>query len=131
MVKSRLLQSLNYSLPWKLFCRMKMHLRLLLLQNAAFLPMFRQAMGGRGRVGESRLDELKPARLREAKGDALKDIFRDVSRDREAASQKVLAYLQDGIGYPVKTDMPGIDGPAVERLYADGAAWLADGTLNR
>jgi hypothetical protein len=42
-----------------------------------------------------------------------------------------LAYLQDGIGYPVKTDMPGIDGPEVEQLYADGAAWLADGTLNR
>ncbi len=42
-----------------------------------------------------------------------------------------LAYLQAGIGYPIKTDMPGIDGPEVERLYADGAAWLADGTLDR
>ncbi len=42
-----------------------------------------------------------------------------------------LAYLQDGIGYPIKTDMPGIDGPEVEQLYADGAAWLSDGTLNR
>ncbi len=42
-----------------------------------------------------------------------------------------LAYLQDGIGYPVKTNMPGIDGPEVEQLYADGEAWLKDGTLNR
>ena len=42
-----------------------------------------------------------------------------------------LAYLQDGIGYPIKTDMPGIDGPEVEQLYADGAAWLRDGTLTR
>jgi len=42
-----------------------------------------------------------------------------------------LAYLQDGIGYPVKTNMPGIDGPGVEQLYADGEAWLKDGSLNR
>jgi hypothetical protein len=42
-----------------------------------------------------------------------------------------LAYLQDGIGYPVKTDMPGIDGDAVERLYADGERWLTDGVLVR
>jgi hypothetical protein len=42
-----------------------------------------------------------------------------------------LAYLQDAMGYPVKADMPGIDGPEVEQLYADGAAWLADGTLRR
>jgi SnoaL-like domain len=42
-----------------------------------------------------------------------------------------LAYLQHGIGYPVKADMPGIEGPEVERLYADGGRWLADGTLER
>ncbi len=35
-----------------------------------------------------------------------------------------LAYLQTRIGYPVKTDMPGLQGPAVEALYARGAAWL-------
>ncbi len=35
-----------------------------------------------------------------------------------------LAYLQSKIGYKVKTDMPGIDGPELERLYARGAAWL-------
>ncbi|UGS35589.1 nuclear transport factor 2 family protein [Capillimicrobium parvum] len=42
-----------------------------------------------------------------------------------------LAYLQHGIGYPVKTDMPGIIGPEVERLYADGAAWLRGEPLAR
>jgi hypothetical protein len=36
-----------------------------------------------------------------------------------------LAYLQTRIGYTVKTDMPGLDGPEVEALYASGAAWLA------
>jgi hypothetical protein len=42
-----------------------------------------------------------------------------------------LAYLQDGIGYDVKRDMPGLDGPEVERLYADGGAWLAGVRLDR
>jgi hypothetical protein len=35
-----------------------------------------------------------------------------------------LAYLQQGIGYEVKRDMPGLTGPEVEELYARGAAWL-------
>lgn len=42
-----------------------------------------------------------------------------------------LAYLQEGIGYAVKADMPGLGGPEVERLYADGAAWLAGEPLAR
>jgi hypothetical protein len=36
-----------------------------------------------------------------------------------------LAYLQTRIGYVVKKDMPGLQGPVVEALYARGAAWLA------
>jgi hypothetical protein len=36
-----------------------------------------------------------------------------------------LAYLQSAIGFPVKTDMPGLKGPEVEALYATGAEWLA------
>jgi hypothetical protein len=35
-----------------------------------------------------------------------------------------LAYLQTRIGYQVKMDMPGLDGPEVEALYGRGAAWL-------
>lgn len=42
-----------------------------------------------------------------------------------------LAYLQTRIGYRVKPDMPGLIGPEVERLYADGEAWLAGGPLGR
>jgi len=38
-----------------------------------------------------------------------------------------LAYLQDGVGYDVKTDMPGLDGPEVDALYQRGARWLAGG----
>jgi hypothetical protein len=42
-----------------------------------------------------------------------------------------LAYLQTKIGYEVKSDMPGLDGPQVEQLYRDGAAWLAGELLQR
>jgi hypothetical protein len=35
-----------------------------------------------------------------------------------------LAYLQTKIGYKVKDDMPGLDGPEVAALYAKGADWL-------
>src|SRR3954452_24895594 len=34
--------------------------RLLLLQNAAFLTLFREAMGARGKVGDARIDQLEP-----------------------------------------------------------------------
>lgn len=35
-----------------------------------------------------------------------------------------LAYLQTRVGYAVKRDMPGLEGPALDALYADGARWL-------
>jgi hypothetical protein len=35
-----------------------------------------------------------------------------------------LAYLQSRNGFTVKDDMPGLRGPAVEQLYAEGRAWL-------
>jgi hypothetical protein len=35
-----------------------------------------------------------------------------------------LAYLQSKNGMAVKTDLPGLRGPAVQRLYAEGMAWL-------
>jgi hypothetical protein len=40
-----------------------------------------------------------------------------------------LAYLQSRIGYKVKTDMPGLDGPEVEALYRRGEAWLKGGSI--
>jgi hypothetical protein len=40
-----------------------------------------------------------------------------------------LAYLQTGIGYPIKMDMPGLKGPEVESLYERGKRWLAGGAL--
>ena len=53
-----------------------------------------------------------------------------VKLDRELlgrfpAGYRHLAYLQTGLGYRVKRDMPGLTGPATERLYRRGAGWLA------
>jgi SnoaL-like domain len=36
-----------------------------------------------------------------------------------------LGYLQARNGFTVKDGLPGVRGPAVEKLYAEGAAWLA------
>jgi hypothetical protein len=36
-----------------------------------------------------------------------------------------LAYLQSKIGFDVRNNLPGLRGPAVEKLYAEGQAWLA------
>jgi len=37
-----------------------------------------------------------------------------------------LGYLQTQVGYDVKrSGMPGLKGPEVEKLYAEGSAWLA------
>jgi hypothetical protein len=35
-----------------------------------------------------------------------------------------LAYLQSRVGFQVKQALPGLRGPAVEKLYAEGKAWL-------
>ena len=35
-----------------------------------------------------------------------------------------LAYVQTLVGYEVKDDMPGLDGPELEELYAHGRDWL-------
>ena len=45
------------------------------------------------------------------------------------AGYRHLAYLQHQIGYKIKKDMPGLQGPQVEALYARGARWLNGGAL--
>ena len=46
------------------------------------------------------------------------------------AGYRHLAYVQTLIGYEVKRDMPGLDGPEVDALYDDGAAWLAGSAIH-
>jgi hypothetical protein len=68
--------------------------RLLLLQNAAFLPLFREAMQGRGNVGSQRVTELEPVEISEDNSAALDAIFADVSGNRMEAAKKTLAYAR-------------------------------------
>ena len=64
--------------------------RLLLLQNAAFLPLYR---GDRTSKGPA-IDSLEPI-LPTAKGDeAVAEIFADIGSDRLIAARKMLGYLQ-------------------------------------
>ena len=71
--------------------------RMLLLQNAAFLPLFRAAMAGGGPVSDQQIDALSMEEL-ETNGNAIEQIFRDVSRDRSAAARKMLSHLRAGGG---------------------------------
>jgi hypothetical protein len=68
--------------------------RMLLLQSAAFLPLFRAGMGGRGKVGEQKVEALEPGEIPVNGADALDAIFADVSGDRMQAARKTLAYAR-------------------------------------
>jgi SnoaL-like domain len=67
---------------------------------------------------KDRLDPVDPAEPVHLDSDVL-DQFPDGYRH--------LAYLQAGLGFTVKADMPGLTGPEVEALYERGATWLAGG----
>ena len=70
--------------------------RLLLLQNAAFVPLFRKAMSGRGPLKDQDLDALAPTKIDPATPAAIDEIFADVGPDSMAAAGKVLGYLDAG-----------------------------------
>jgi hypothetical protein len=40
-----------------------------------------------------------------------------------------LGYLQAGLGFKVKPNLPGLKGPATEQLYRYGQKWLAGGSI--
>ena len=69
--------------------------RLVMLQNAAFLPMFRDAMFGRGRVSDRTIDDLEPEQAPEEAGEAREAIFAAVSENPGKAAQLVLSHLSD------------------------------------
>ena len=67
--------------------------RLLMLQNAAFLPMFLKEMDGRGNVKAIELDELTPA---EGDGHAdVAEIFATLGSDRAAGARMALRRVKD------------------------------------
>ncbi|MCS7167061.1 MAG: twin-arginine translocation signal domain-containing protein [Gemmatales bacterium] len=73
------------------------HRRYILLQNAAFLAMFRDTMRQRGKLNETlRLDQLEPAPSEKTGSAAVEEIFDLVGRDTLLAARKTLAALQQG-----------------------------------
>ncbi len=72
----------------------------LLLQNAAFIPHFRESMRDRGNVGTTRIDADRDEDPEDAPekvdADTVDSIFATVSKDRGAASQAMLGFLDAG-----------------------------------
>ncbi|HVW01737.1 MAG TPA: hypothetical protein VHB77_15405, partial [Planctomycetaceae bacterium] len=69
--------------------------RMLLLQNAAFLPLFRNAMRGRGKLGDTKLNNLEAEPLQSQGAEGVQEIFADISGDRMTAARKVLTYVKE------------------------------------
>src|SRR6185312_15888064 len=66
--------------------------RLLMLQGASFLPLFRGAMHGRGKVGDAKIDHLHaPDQQKECD---VADVFAEVSKNRPAAASMAFGYLK-------------------------------------
>ena len=50
--------------------------------------------------------------------------------ERFPVGYRNLAYLQSGLGFNVKLDLPGLKGLANDKLYAFGKAWLAGESID-
>jgi hypothetical protein len=67
--------------------------QMLLLQNAAFLPLYRG-----GKDDGNHIDAMEPAALKDSGAGAVEEIFADVSGDKASklrAAQKILTYLKE------------------------------------
>ncbi len=69
---------------------------MLLLQSASFVPMFREAMRGRGSVAQAAVDTLEPAESSGTGAEAAAEVLATVSRNRQEAARKTLAYFAAG-----------------------------------
>jgi hypothetical protein len=67
----------------------------LLLQNASFLPLFREAARARGKLAERHIDELQPG---EAGADdaSIPEIFQAMGKNRSDAAQQMFRFLSGG-----------------------------------
>jgi hypothetical protein len=75
--------------------------RMMMLQCASFLPMFKKFMSGRDKLNEAlKLDSLEKAELKSAGAEAVEEIMTDVSKDKVEAARKVLALLDRKDGSP-------------------------------
>ncbi|HQX53883.1 MAG TPA: hypothetical protein PLR25_28480 [Planctomycetaceae bacterium] len=65
--------------------------KLLLLQNASFLPLFRAAMKARGQIGDSKIDELTGVETKEPV--SVDAIFGSIGKQPQLAAQQVMTFL--------------------------------------
>ena len=71
--------------------------RMLLLQGAAFLPLFRKLMQQIGKLGEQRLDKLEPVSAQGSPAELVEAIFSHIRKDPLEAARNTVALLQ---GHP-------------------------------
>ena len=64
--------------------------KMLLLQNASFLPLFR----GNSKDKGLHIDKLEATPLKSTGAGAVEEIFADVSKDKLSASRKIISYLE-------------------------------------
>jgi len=72
-------------------CRHEETRKLLLLQNAAFMPLFR----GNSKDKGIHIDSLEPVAVKESGAGAVEEIFAEVSKDKLTAARKLLAHLKE------------------------------------
>ncbi|MFO0811077.1 MAG: hypothetical protein U0746_20800 [Gemmataceae bacterium] len=75
--------------------------RWLMLQNASFVTLFRDALKGRGKVGDTHIDELAAEPV---KG-GVEELFATASTDKLSAAKKALGYLSSGGDARLVTDV--------------------------
>jgi hypothetical protein len=68
--------------------------KMLLLQNAAFVTLFRARLDA-AKSKKVRIDQFEPAALKANGADAVGEILSDVNKDRMTAAAKTLAYVKD------------------------------------
>jgi hypothetical protein len=71
-------------------CRDEETRKILLLQNASFLPLFR----GNSKDKGLHIDKLEGTPLKDSGAGAVEEIFAEVSQDKLSASRKTLSYLE-------------------------------------
>jgi hypothetical protein len=89
--------------------------RLLMLQAAAFLALFRKFMTGRGSLAEVRLDKLEKAEPAGEPAAAVDELFATLSRDRGQAARQALGLLER---HPER--MPAVMAAARRLVFAKG-----------
>lgn len=72
--------------------------KLLLLQGAAFLPLFREAMKGRGKVGDAKIDTLGAEVPDDPIPVKFEDIYPTLSKDKMSAARMAADYLRGNPG---------------------------------